>query len=460
MYVSQFQKSDAEEYEALVQKQKDSNREIQQNVKNGNTSPNGFGTDDDFKFAYSGSGGTFTIDVTQSNTGGSRLGGSSTPGGAYYCQGWLRKPTASSPPAITGVSPTSMPALSGNQTLMINGNNFKSGATLTFVTASGSTIASTASKLTFVSSGQISYLINNAGDAGSWTVQVNNPDGRSSGTAGFTVSSGTTSLVLGIDVSNYQGTIDWNQVKQAGRDFAFIKATESVDTSDNQFAANILGAKNAGILAAAYHFARPSYGNSPEAEASYFVSIAGPYIVAGALRPALDFEDDNSLTTMTDAQLTDWVSRWAAEVKRRTGAEPMLYMDGRFVSRLTTPATAYPLWFAAPGLVTTQPADVGNFPSAVFKQYDWHGSVNGISGEVDLDVFFGDMSQLQSYVIAPPPVPVIALVATGVSVPASGQTSADGIRNDGGGTLNWTATTSDNWITIPYPAGSITADGV
>ena len=82
-------------------------------------------------------------------------------------------------PSVSGVSPSSYPANSNNQTMTINGSNFQSGATLNFVTPAGNTIPSTASKLTFVSSSQISYQFNDGSTAGTWSVTVVNPDGHS-----------------------------------------------------------------------------------------------------------------------------------------------------------------------------------------------------------------------------------------------------------------------------------------
>src|SRR5262249_53586750 len=99
-------------------------------------------------------------------------------------------------PVINGLSPSTYPALSGNQTMTINGSNFKSGATLTFHDPQGTSIASTASKLTFVSSSQISYQFNNGSDAGTWTVFVVNPDGQTSNTWSFSV----TAAVPGVPV--------------------------------------------------------------------------------------------------------------------------------------------------------------------------------------------------------------------------------------------------------------------
>lgn len=58
----------------------------------------------------------------------------------------------------------------------------------------------------------------------------------------------------GIDVSHYNGNIDWQQVAAAGKTFAFIKATEGTKYQDNQFLINVQGARDANILVGAYHF--------------------------------------------------------------------------------------------------------------------------------------------------------------------------------------------------------------
>src|SRR5581483_7236413 len=60
----------------------------------------------------------------------------------------------------------------------------------------------------------------------------------------------------GIDVSHYQGTINWTSVKNSGVSFAFIKATEGLTIKDQDFDANWAGAKAVGIVRGAYHFAR------------------------------------------------------------------------------------------------------------------------------------------------------------------------------------------------------------
>jgi hypothetical protein len=85
--------------------------------------------------------------------------------------------TATAPaPALSGVSPSSYPANNNNQTMLVNGSNFQSGATLTFHDPQGT--AYTNKPTTFLSSSQLSAQFNNGNDPGNWTVFVTNPDHR------------------------------------------------------------------------------------------------------------------------------------------------------------------------------------------------------------------------------------------------------------------------------------------
>jgi hypothetical protein len=109
-----------------------------------------------------------------------------------------------------------MPASGVSQTLTINGSGFLSGATLAFDPPTGANINSTASKLTFVSSSQITYQFNNGGDAGIWTVVVSNPDGQSSSPARFTVKGGGARRGVDYSYSHPSAT----GLKAAGYEFA------------------------------------------------------------------------------------------------------------------------------------------------------------------------------------------------------------------------------------------------
>jgi len=110
-------------------------------------------------------------------------------------------------PSITSVSPTSFPPSSTNQTLNIYGTNFESGATLTFIPNGGTPIPSTAGKLTWDSAGQITYQFNDGNTSGTWTVQVNSPDGGESNLANITVTTPPVTLTLFVHSGSASGPV-------------------------------------------------------------------------------------------------------------------------------------------------------------------------------------------------------------------------------------------------------------
>ena len=103
-------------------------------------------------------------------------------------------------PSITGLSPSSYPASGSSQAMLINGNNFKSGATLTFHDPQGNPYAGRAT--TFISSNQLSHPFNNGNNAGPWTVFVTNPDGHTSNTWNFTVTVASATITVQANPSN------------------------------------------------------------------------------------------------------------------------------------------------------------------------------------------------------------------------------------------------------------------
>ena len=80
-------------------------------------------------------------------------------------------------------------------------------------------------------------------------------------------------VVKGVDVSHYDGTIDWAAANKAGIAFAFMKSTEGTGFVDPQFAANWKGAGDAGVIRGAYHFFRPA--TDATAQADFFVQTTG-----------------------------------------------------------------------------------------------------------------------------------------------------------------------------------------
>ncbi len=202
----------------------------------------------------------------------------------------------------------------------------------------------------------------------------------------------------GIDVSHHQGTIDWNLVYQSGKVFAFVKATEGYTYNDPQFVTNMVGGTNAGVLMGAYHFARPD-NNSAIDEAHHFLQVAGNYIGQGYLPPVLDLEDppgEDLQTLYTSQELTAWVQAWLQVIEDSTGVEPIIYTNGRYTNYLQSSLNHYRLWIAEPDGNTNPPDNLGHWTTWAFKQYSWNGNVNGISGDVDLNVFNGTMTELNN----------------------------------------------------------------
>jgi lysozyme len=201
--------------------------------------------------------------------------------------------------------------------------------------------------------------------------------------------------VQGIDVSQYNGAIDWLNVKNAGISFAFARASDGSDTDDT-FQTNITHGTAAGVTMGAYHFASPGNGNATT-QADYFLSVASPYIGKGFLPPVLDLEITNGLT---ESELNNWALEWLIEVQRQTGIKPIIYASMNFantaLSGANSPASFYGLWVAHWDV--SNPGNVSPWTSWLFWQYSDTGSIPGISDAVDLDVFEGDSTTLSQLV--------------------------------------------------------------
>ena len=192
----------------------------------------------------------------------------------------------------------------------------------------------------------------------------------------------------GIDVSHWQGTIDWGKVKASGRTFVFAKATEGIGFEDSSYDQNKAGAMAAGLHFGAYHFARPG-SNNPVTEADWFVNTAK--LQHGMLLPVLDLELTGGLGT---SGLTGWVKAWLGRVYERTGVRPMIYTSPSFWrsamgdSRWFADNGYTMLWVANWGVTSPSvPGSNWGGRSWTFWQYSDSGSVPGISGRVDVNLY-------------------------------------------------------------------------
>src|SRR5688572_28512322 len=234
--------------------------------------------------------------------------------------------------------------------------------------------------------------------------------------------------LTGIDVSHFQGTMNWTTARNQGLSFAFIRASRSDTLPDTQLANNMhptSGAKAKGLIVGVYHRALP-FGNvndtrqdpgeptdanyiEPEVDAQRFFNHGGPYMTAGYIRPVIDVEDGAILNTAphvnadnTTTNLSQWVVRWVTKLKQLNGnINPIIY-TGHYRSNLNSSViTALPdLWIANWNQTTygdpvngTGNPPVSPWPTWKFWQYD---SPNGLgsqygaqSVDIDLDVFNG-----------------------------------------------------------------------
>jgi lysozyme len=193
----------------------------------------------------------------------------------------------------------------------------------------------------------------------------------------------------GIDVSKDQGTVDWESVAQAGYVFAFLKATDGETYVDPEFALNSTAAAAAGLLYGAYHFFRAE--DSPQAQVDLFWKTAGN---GGGLPLVVDVEVNMGVSAAT---LVSNLTQFLAALEEASGRLPMIYTDRSFWDGLgTTAFGGYPLWVAEYGVA--QPTLPNGWTGWTFWQHSQSGSVPGIAGAVDLNVFNGSFAALQQAV--------------------------------------------------------------
>lgn len=198
--------------------------------------------------------------------------------------------------------------------------------------------------------------------------------------------------VHGIDVSHHQVEINWDTVATQKIDFAFIKATEGREFKDNCFNHNWGELKRVNIKRGAYHFFHPNL--SAQEQASNFIKTVD--MDFGDLPPVLDFEVTNDLSKKEIiAQLKIWLDL----VEKHYKIRPIIYTNQKlYFHYLLNDFQAYPIWMARyntaePILLSQKGWD--------FWQYGNKGSVKGVNGFVDLNVFQGNLLELEEMSLSP-----------------------------------------------------------
>src|SRR5918994_2246681 len=142
--------------------------------------------------------------------------------------------------------------------------------------------------------------------------------------------------IQGIDVSHYQGRIDWKRVARSGHNFVIAKATEGRTYIDRRYLRNKSEAEANHLAFGAYHFARPDKGPLDAVrEANHFLDVAR--LEPGNVIPVLDLESSGGLS---HRQLTRWILQWLRRVRDRLGVRPMVYTSSLGWAERTGDTTA------------------------------------------------------------------------------------------------------------------------
>ena len=202
----------------------------------------------------------------------------------------------------------------------------------------------------------------------------------------------------GIDISMWQRDINLSAVKA---DFVIVKATEGIGYVDKSCDMLFQKALSLGKKLGFYHFARPTANNDPIREADFFYENCKGYF--GKAIPILDWEAENK-------QNVAYAKAWLDRVYQRSGVKPVIYMSESVVNSYDWSSVAnadYGLWVAK--YRDSNPdynynmANAGSRPRVkwwkFYCMWQWTstGRLNGYSGNLDCNVFYGDGTTWDKY---------------------------------------------------------------
>lgn len=194
---------------------------------------------------------------------------------------------------------------------------------------------------------------------------------------------------IGLDVSEYQGKIRWTYVDTLENKyplhFVFIRATVGKDRKDRQFNKNWLGAKENKMIRGAYHYYRPNENSMEQAE----LFIKTVTLQKGDLPPVLDIEKLPKNQSIENLKLG--LKRWLNAVESHYGVKPIIYTGERYYDDfLKEEFSDYLFWIANYNFYREEIAE-----DWLFWQFTEKASVPGIKGNVDINIYNGDLQQLR-----------------------------------------------------------------
>ena len=202
--------------------------------------------------------------------------------------------------------------------------------------------------------------------------------------------------IVGIDISSHNGDIDFYKVKNDDFSFVIIKASEGEDVLDSLFTTNYNRAKANGLKVGAYHYFRKNTDGINQAK--NFVEAVGWRKLDLPL--VIDVEDEINDKVSDDITMKNLT--FMIDNLQSRGFKVMIYTNGNGYKKYVKdrPFVNVNLWLCS----FKKPDDIAHIPHQL-QQYSHHGRVNGINGDVDLDVFNGNEKQWEQWLSNAAPLP-------------------------------------------------------
>ena len=193
---------------------------------------------------------------------------------------------------------------------------------------------------------------------------------------------------FGIDVSHYQGKINWNDVQKVQDSFpisfVFVRATAGSVKVDRRFAVNWLQSKEKGFIRGAYHYYRPNENSILQAN-NFINSVS---LQKGDLPPVLDIEDVPRVQSIENLKIG--LRKWLNKIEDHYGMKPIIYSGESFYNtHLYKDFSDYTFWIANYNFYVENIDEDWSF-----WQFTDKGSVQGVKEFVDVNIYNGDKKKL------------------------------------------------------------------
>jgi lysozyme len=196
--------------------------------------------------------------------------------------------------------------------------------------------------------------------------------------------------IVGIDISKYQGTVNFKEIKADRIRYVFVRATEGITYQDADFESNLANARAVGLATGAYHFYETN--DDPLSQFENFKSVVS--LRPGDLPPVIDIE---KLHNKDHANLIDNLYVFLNALEDHYGVKPIIYSGEKFSNEYLTQLDGYPLWLAEYEVV--EPNLPQGWGKWTFWQWSQSTTVKGIVGQVDGDRFNGNELSFRNLLI-------------------------------------------------------------